>query len=395
MACVVPGTAGREWLKKGLLCSALLEAAVPPDPTCRCRSGGRRWQDDRQQRMVVGVDPHKRSVTIEMMGPRRRCWAMARTGTDVAGTRRVATLREPVRAPGLGDRGLCRNRPSRRCPAARGRRTVVDVPLGCRPKVRVSATGQGRKTDATDVTPSPWSESAWPGYGRSSPTPTSPCSGCLADRRRQIGESTSGRSPSCTPCCSSCSPVGEEEDLSAAQASNCSPQCGHAMWSARPDAALPPSSVADLERLHVRKKAADKELREIVAATDRAARPAPASVPLVPPGCWSKSATSPGSPIATTSRPRPAPPPSTPPAATTSDTGSHEAEPTVQQRPCPPWPPSSSATRHQVVAPTTAREQRQPFDGSDALPQTPTLRHRLPHHARDIAVAKPRPGHRR
>ena len=41
-----------------------------------------------------------------------------------------------------------------------------------------------------------------------------------------------------------------------------------------------------------------------------------ASDPPVRPGCWSRSATSPASPTATTSRPGTAPPPSTPPPAT-------------------------------------------------------------------------------
>jgi hypothetical protein len=40
---------------------------------------------------------------------------------------------------------------------------VVDVPPKLSPRARIFATGQGRKTDATDAHLSPWSAPGWPG----------------------------------------------------------------------------------------------------------------------------------------------------------------------------------------------------------------------------------------
>ena len=66
MACVVPDTAGREWLKKGLLCS---KQRCPPDPihSVIIQEVLGMAEQEQQQRVVIGMDPHKRSVTIEVM----------------------------------------------------------------------------------------------------------------------------------------------------------------------------------------------------------------------------------------------------------------------------------------------------------------------------------------
>jgi hypothetical protein len=79
--------------------------------------------------------------------------------------------------------------------------------------------------------------------------------------------------------------------------------------------------VVDLERVYARKKTANKELVALIKQTGtrlfglHGIGPPPA-----PPGCWSRSVTSPGSRPRVTSRPGPAPPRLTPPPVTTSVT---------------------------------------------------------------------------
>jgi len=65
-------------------------------------------------RVVIGMDPHKRSVTIEVMAPDETVLDGGRFATDDIGY--AAMLREARRWPGagLGGRGLQRDRAARR-----------------------------------------------------------------------------------------------------------------------------------------------------------------------------------------------------------------------------------------------------------------------------------------
>src|SRR5665647_3580374 len=73
-------------------------------------------------------------------------------------------------------------------------------------------------------------------------------------------------------------------------------------------------------------------------------------------GCWSRSATSPGSRTGPTSRPGPAPHRSTRPPATTSATGSRAPATGRSTGSCTSWPPSSCATPGSAATTTTARK---------------------------------------
>ena len=87
MACVVPDAAGREWLKQGLLCS---KQRCPPDPIMvSIRRYCGMAEQELQQRVVIGMDPHKRSVTAA---------ATAR----LANIRGVMSTRERVPAARVG-----------------------------------------------------------------------------------------------------------------------------------------------------------------------------------------------------------------------------------------------------------------------------------------------------
>ncbi len=103
-------------------------------------------------RVIVGVDPHKKSVTIEAVDEHGTVLATGRFGTDSSGYR---LLLKYVRdhwphhrwavegAQGVG-------RPVALRLLAQGE-TVVDVPAKLAARVRIFDTGNARKTDATDA----------------------------------------------------------------------------------------------------------------------------------------------------------------------------------------------------------------------------------------------------
>lgn len=102
-------------------------------------------------RMIIGVDPHKASVTIEVIDERGIVAATGRFATDRDSYRALlAYVRHwPHRVwavEGAGGAG----RPLTQRLLAQGER-VVDVPAKLAARVRVFDTGQGRKTDATDA----------------------------------------------------------------------------------------------------------------------------------------------------------------------------------------------------------------------------------------------------
>jgi transposase len=102
-------------------------------------------------RVIIGVDPHKLSATIEVLDDRERVLAQARFGTDRGGYRQMLTAarRWPERIWAVeGSNGIGRHVAQRL--VADGEQ-VVDVPAKLSARARVFSTGQGRKTDATDA----------------------------------------------------------------------------------------------------------------------------------------------------------------------------------------------------------------------------------------------------
>lgn len=103
-------------------------------------------------RVIVGVDPHKRSVTIEAIDEQGLVLGRGRYGTDSAGYRLMLTqVRDQWpqhRWAVEGAQGV--GRPLAQRLLAQGE-TVVDVPAKLAARVRVFDTGNARKTDATDA----------------------------------------------------------------------------------------------------------------------------------------------------------------------------------------------------------------------------------------------------
>ncbi|SCL19894.1 IS110 family transposase [Micromonospora inyonensis] len=102
-------------------------------------------------RVVIGMDPHKRSATIEVMAGDETVVGGGRFDTDRDGytaMRKYAT-QWPNRVWAIeGCQGIGRHIANRLL--ADGEQ-AVDVPPKLSARARVFATGQGRKTDATDA----------------------------------------------------------------------------------------------------------------------------------------------------------------------------------------------------------------------------------------------------
>ncbi len=103
-------------------------------------------------RVIVGVDPHKKSVTIEAVNEHGQVLATGRFGTDSTGYRlmvRYVHEQWPHRRWAVeGAHGV--GRPLAQRLLAQGE-AVVDVPAKLAARVRVFDTGNARKTDATDA----------------------------------------------------------------------------------------------------------------------------------------------------------------------------------------------------------------------------------------------------
>ena len=103
-------------------------------------------------RVTIGVDPHKRSVTIEAVDEHAQVLATGRFGTDTAGHRlmlRYVRQQWPHRRWAVeGANGA--GRPLAQRLLADGE-SVVDVPAKLAARVRVFDTGNARKSDAVDA----------------------------------------------------------------------------------------------------------------------------------------------------------------------------------------------------------------------------------------------------
>jgi transposase len=101
--------------------------------------------------VIIGMDPHKRSATIEVVDDRGRVLAVGRYGTDKTGYNAMldAGRAYPDRLWAIeGCNGIGKHLAHR---LVHDGETVVDVPAKLSAQVRVFATGNGRKTDPVDA----------------------------------------------------------------------------------------------------------------------------------------------------------------------------------------------------------------------------------------------------
>ena len=219
------------------------------------------------ERMVIGMDPHKRSATIEVMAGDETVLGGGRFTTDPDG---FTTLREYVRAwPDRvwaieGCNGIGRHVALRLLADGQD---VVDVPPKMSARARVFATGQGRKTDATDAHSIALVGTRMAGLRPVVDDEQLAVLRTLVDRRRALGQEHTRMVSQLHHLLLELVPGGAKKFLSAAQAkeilSKVRPRDAAGKVRRRVAAEL----VGDLERTYKRKKAADKELTELVRAT--------------------------------------------------------------------------------------------------------------------------------
>ena len=308
------------------------------------------------KRVVIGMDPHKRSVTIEVMAADETILGGGRFATDEAGFqamvhyaqqwpdrvwavegcngighhvairlladgKEVVDVPPKLSAPGAGVRHRPgpQDRRHRRALGRPGRHPDGRAAAGGRRRAARGAADPGRPPPLAGRGPHPDGRPAAPPAARADPG-----RGEEGPVRRP-GQGTAGQGPT---------PRRRRQD----------PPPGGRGADRRPG--------ADLPAQEGRRQGAHRAGRGDRHHPDWTC---PASDPPVPRGCWSRSATSPASPTAATSRPGTAPRRSTPPPATTSGTGCRAQGTGRSTAPCTSWPPSNCAIRPRAATTTTAR----------------------------------------
>ncbi len=218
-------------------------------------------------RVVIGMDPHKRSVTIEVMAGDETVRGGGRFATDRAGyqalMRYAHKWRDRVWAiegcSGIGHHVAMRL-------LADGEE-VVDVPPKLSARTRVFATGQGRKTDATDAHSVALVGTRMAGLRPVVNDEQLAVLRVLVDRRRSLGEDHTRMVAQLHQLLLELIPGGAKKDLSAAQAKALLAKVRPRDVVGKTRRRVAAELISDLERIYARKKAANKELTALLAET--------------------------------------------------------------------------------------------------------------------------------
>ena len=137
--------------------------------------------------VIIGMDPHKRSATIEVVDQRAQLLQVGRFGTDKAGYAELlaAGRKYPDRVWAIeGCNGIGRHIAHR---LVHDGETVLDVPPRLSAQVRVFGTGNGRKTDPVDAHSVAMVALRTPNLVQVQVDPELVVLGMLADRRDELG----------------------------------------------------------------------------------------------------------------------------------------------------------------------------------------------------------------
>ncbi len=218
-------------------------------------------------RVVIGMDPHKRSVTIEVMCSDESIVGTGRFSTDAQGhaamLRYVEAWLDRIWAI-EGCQGIGRHVANRLL--AEGER-VVDVPPKLSARARMFATGQGRKTDATDAHSVALVGTRMAGLRPVINDEQLAVLRVLVDRRRSLGDEHTRTMSQVDHLLLELIPGGAKKDLSAAQAKALLATVRPRDLAGKTRRRVAAELIADLERIYQRKKAANKELTTLVEAT--------------------------------------------------------------------------------------------------------------------------------
>jgi transposase len=217
--------------------------------------------------VVIGMDPHKRSATIEVMAGDEAILGGGRFATDAGGYKAMLAYgrRFADRTWAIeGCQGIGRHIANRLL--ADGEQ-VVDVPPKLSARVRVFAVGQGRKTDDTDAHSIALVGTRMSGLRPVVNDEQLTVLRILVDRRRALGEDHTRMMAQVHQLLLELIPGGAKKDLSAAQAKALLATVRPRDVAGKTRRRVAAELISDLERIYARKKAANKELSELLKAT--------------------------------------------------------------------------------------------------------------------------------
>jgi transposase len=217
--------------------------------------------------VVIGMDPHKRSATIEVMAGDETILGGGRYATDVAGYRAMLTFAKQFKERTWaieGCSGIGKHIADRLL--ADGE-LVVDVPPKLSARTRVFATGQGRKTEATDAHSVALVDTRMSGLRPVVDDEQLAVLRILVDRRRSLGEDHVRMISQLHRLLLELIPGGAKTSLSAAQAKALLGKVRPRDAAGKTRRRVAAELIADLQQVYDRTKAADKELKALLAAT--------------------------------------------------------------------------------------------------------------------------------
>ena len=219
------------------------------------------------ERVVIGMDPHKRSVTIEVMTGDEDILGGGRFATDRAGYRSLLdyVAQWPNRVWAIeGCSGIGHHIAVR---LLDDDQQVVDVPPKLSARARVFATGQGRKTDATDAHSVALVGTRMAGLRPVINDEQLAILRILVDRRRSLGEDHTRMISQLHRLLLELIPGGAKKYLSAAQAKELLAKVRPRDAAGKTRRRVAAELTADLERVYKRTKEADRELTALLVET--------------------------------------------------------------------------------------------------------------------------------
>ena len=217
--------------------------------------------------VVIGMDPHKRSATIEIIDDRQKALFAGRFGTDRDGYKAMLAAARKFKDRTWaveGCNGIGRHIAQRL--VADGER-VVDVPAKLSARARVFSTGQGRKTDPVDAHSVALAGLHSSGLRVIAADDASVALRLLADRRDELGVARSQTINRLHRLLLELLPGGAKKFLSAAQAKELLAGVRPRDIAGKTRRRLAAEMITELTQIDKRIKAADAELKALVTAT--------------------------------------------------------------------------------------------------------------------------------
>lgn len=219
--------------------------------------------------VIIGMDPHKRSATIDVLDRHERSLAVGRYSTDTDGYRDmlIAGRKFPQRVWAVEGAGGVGKHLAQRLLA--DGEPVLDVPAKLSAKVRVFSTGNGRKTDASDARSIAVAALRAPQLRPVTADDETVALRLLADHRDQLGVRRTQIANRVHKLFAELVPGGAKKSLTAAQAKklldllevDVVDVAGRTRWQ------LLGTLVEELAGIDQSVKSTDKNLRELIAAT--------------------------------------------------------------------------------------------------------------------------------